>query len=160
MATRSTIALEFTDGTVSQVYCHWDGYLSHNGEILEQHYKDPFKLQQLIDLGDLSVLGEEIGVKRPFDNPHKYGSSEYREFEELYKNQCVFYNRDRGEDMDPARKFKDFEDYKNNFQGEEYNYILRQVDGQPVWFVEFHGCDSGFVSMAEAFDINKELNEA
>ena len=31
MGTRSTIALEFADGTVGQVYCHWDGYLSKIG---------------------------------------------------------------------------------------------------------------------------------
>ena len=27
MATRSTIALEFADGSVGQVYCHWDGQI-------------------------------------------------------------------------------------------------------------------------------------
>ncbi len=37
MATRSTIALEFADGTVEQVYCHWDGYLDHNGALLRDH---------------------------------------------------------------------------------------------------------------------------
>jgi hypothetical protein len=56
MATRSTIALEFADGTVQQVYCHWDGYLEHNGKILFESYQDPFKLRDLIDLGDVSVL--------------------------------------------------------------------------------------------------------
>ena len=69
MGTRSTIALEFADGTVQQVYCHWDGYLEHNGLILQEHYLDPFKLRDLIDLGGLSTLRPEVGVKRPFDNP-------------------------------------------------------------------------------------------
>jgi len=55
MATRSTIALEFADGTVGQVYCHSDGYLSYNGQVLFQHYSDPFKLQELIDNGDVSL---------------------------------------------------------------------------------------------------------
>ena len=31
MATRSTIAMEQPDGRVMQIYCHWDGYLGHNG---------------------------------------------------------------------------------------------------------------------------------
>ena len=66
MATRSTIALEFADGTVQQVYCHWDGYLDNNGKILFENYTDAFKLRELIDLGDLSSLGSEVGVKRPF----------------------------------------------------------------------------------------------
>ena len=61
MATRSTIALEFADGTVGQVYCHWDGYLAHNGKMLQEHYSDPFKLRDLIDLGDLSTLAIHDG---------------------------------------------------------------------------------------------------
>ena len=63
MATRSTIALEYADGTVHQVYCHWDGYLAHNGLILQEHYLDPFKVRNLINLGGLSTLRPEVGVK-------------------------------------------------------------------------------------------------
>jgi hypothetical protein len=66
MGTRSTIALEFADGTVEQVYCHWDGYLEHNGKILQEHYSDPFKLRDLIDQGGISSLGKSIGKKHPF----------------------------------------------------------------------------------------------
>ena len=47
MATRSTIALEFADGTVQQVYCHWDGYIDHNGKILFENYSNPFILRML-----------------------------------------------------------------------------------------------------------------
>ena len=68
MATRSTIALEFADGTVQQVYCHWDGYLEHNGEILFHHYVDPFKTRDLIDQGDISSLGTVVGEKQSYDN--------------------------------------------------------------------------------------------
>lgn len=122
MATRSTIALEFADGSVGQVYCHWDGYLEHNGNILLNSYSDPFKLQKLIDLGDLSVLHAEIGDKHDFN--------------EQYKDGCTFYNRDRGEDNVNARYFKDFADYKANHQYEEFEYILR-TDG--VWYVSQYG---------------------
>jgi hypothetical protein len=134
MATRSTIALEFADGTVQQVYCHWDGYVDHNGAILQDHYSDPYKLRDLIDMGALSSLGAEIGDVRPFDNPHTYGTLEYDAFNAQYKNQCLFYTRDRGEDLQ-VNKFKDFADYERNHQYEEYEYILRQIDGQAVWFV-------------------------
>lgn len=120
MATRSTIALEFADGTVHQVYCHWDGYLDHNGHILQAHYSDPFKLRDLIDLGDLSSLGVNIGTQHPF--------------EQAPEGECTFYARDRGE-ICPAKKFKDYADYVENHQYEEYEYILRQVDGKAVWFV-------------------------
>jgi hypothetical protein len=119
MATRSTIALEFADDTVGQVYCHWDGYLSHNGKILLENYSDPFKLRSLIDLGDLSVLAAEIGTKH--------------DFETQIKGTCTFYGRDRDESDTQARYFDNFEDYAANHQTEEYEYILRK-DGE--WYVD------------------------
>lgn len=138
MATRSTIALEFADGSVGQVYCHWDGYLSHNGKILLENYMDPFKLRDLIDLGDLSSLGADIGVKHPFDNPGRYDTPEYQAYKDQYSNMCKFYGRDRGEDSTNARYFKDFADYKKNHQYEEFEYILR-TDGK--WYVSDNGGD-------------------
>lgn len=139
MATRSTIALEFADGTVGQVYCHWDGYLEHNGAILQKSYTDPFKLQKLIDIGDLSVLHDEIGEKHDFNDQYKDG--------------CTFYGRDRGETNINARYFKDFADYERNHQYEEYEYILRQVDGKAVWFVCYN--DDGFVPLANELATEK-----
>ena len=102
MATRSTIAIERADGTVAQVYCHWDGGLNGNGKLLINHWSNFEKLEQLIALGDLSSLGEDI------DN-------------------CVFYGRDCGETgvLVLASTFTDFEDYCNNAQHAEFNYILR-----------------------------------
>ena len=155
MGTRSTIALEFADGTVQEVYCHWDGYLSHNGAILQEHYSDPFKLRDLIDLGGLSKLGPEVGVKRPFDNPGKYGSPEYIAFQNLYANQCTFYTRDRGERLQ-VNKFKDYEDYLANHLYEEFEYILRQVNGKAVWFVDCGA--TGYVPLATALINMKETS--
>ena len=133
MATRSTIALEFADGTVEQVYCHWDGYLSNNGQILLKHYSDPFKLQRLIDLGAISSLGPEIGEKQDFDKRDTQND-----------NWSLIYARDRGEDL-VKHKFKDYADYKANAQSEEYNYILR-TDGK--WYVEFYGEFDGLLEQA------------
>ncbi len=154
MATRSTIALEFADGTVGQVYCHWDGYLSHNGKILLNHYMDPFKLRELIDLGDVSSLGAEIGVKHPFDNPARFDTPEYLAYKEQYGNMCKFYSRDRSEDSTHARYFKDFADYVQNHQCEEYEYILR-TDG--VWYVDQ---GNGFEPLMEAYiEVLRQENE-
>ena len=133
MATRSTIALEFADGTVEQVYCHWVGYLEHNGQILLKHYSDPFKLQRLIDLGAISSLGPEIGEKQDFDKRDTQND-----------NWSLIYARDRGEEL-VKHKFKDFADYKANAQDEEYNYILR-TDGK--WYVEFYGEFDGLLEQA------------
>lgn len=137
MGTSSYIALEFADGTVGEVYCHWDGYLEHNGKILLQHYIDPFKLRDLIDLGDMSSLGPNIGTKHDFDT--------------RVEGECTFYGRDRGEDDTEAVYFASYQDYLANYHlAEEYNYILRR-DGK--WYVSqdntpFRGLDSALAKLA------------
>lgn len=148
MGTRSTIALEFADGTVEQVYCHWDGYLSNNGQLLLNYYSNPFVLRDLIDMGDISSLGRVIGTKHPFSS---YGSDETEKA--LYEaaqaaGATTFYARDRGETGVEAKKFKDFADYKANHQYEEYEYILRNVNGIAIWFVAEHG--DNYVELAQA----------
>lgn len=144
MATRSTIALEYADGTVGQVYCHWDGYLDNNGRILQAHYTDPFKLQELIDLGDLSSLRPNVGTQHPFSYIGEMDSAEY---DKLYGDMCTFYGRDRGESNTQAKQFKNFEDYVENHQYEEYEYILRK-DGQ--WYVDQYG--KGYTLLKEAIE--------
>lgn len=152
MGTRSTIALEFADGTVQQVYCHWDGYLAHNGQILQEHYTDPFKLRDLIDHGDLSSLDTNIGFQHPF-SPHE--SAEAKAAYETAKaaGACTFYGRDRGETGVGSKKFADYADYVANHQYEEYEYILRK-DGN--WYVKCH--DNEYELLAPA--LAKELETA
>jgi hypothetical protein len=58
MGTRSRIAVMHGDKCKS-VYCHWDGYLEHNGLILQEHY-DSAKANHLVALGDLSSLRPNI----------------------------------------------------------------------------------------------------
>ena len=153
MATRSTIALEFADGTIGQVYCHWDGYLAHNGKMLQEYYSNPFILRDLIDLGSLSSLQPTIGTKHPFSMFEANMTQD--EYANLYRDMCTFYGRDRGEGQYEATYFKDFADFKANGQAEEYDYILRNVNGVATWFVSDHG--SEFVLLTEAFA--KELEE-
>ncbi len=151
MATRSTIALEFADGTVQQVYCHWDGYIDHNGKILFENYSNPFILRDLIDMGDISSLGPKVGTKHPF-SPHGDGDkAAYDAAQEA--GYTTFYGRDRGEDGVSAKKFKDFEDYKANHQYEEYEYILR-TDG--LWYVSQYGRPYELLSAA----LQRQLEEA
>ena len=146
MATRSTIALEFADGTVQQVYCHWDGYLEHNGKILAEHYSNPFILRDLIDLGGLSSLRRDIGEKHAFSQ-FDLPKEEVEAFVKRTENMCTFYARDRGEKL-VVHKFADFEDYLAHHAYEEYEYILRQVDGKAVWFVSDH--DGAYVELTQA----------
>ena len=144
MATRSTIALEYADGTVGQVYCHWDGYLEHNGMLLYKHYSNPFILRDLMDLGDLSSLRPTIGVKHAFSQ-FDLPAEEVEAFKTLTEDMCTFYGRDRGESGATQRMFKSFDDYAANHQHEEFEYILRK-DGQ--WYVKAY--DAPYVPLADA----------
>ena len=146
MATRSTIALEFADGTIGQVYSHWDGYLAHNGKMLLEYYSNPFILRDLIDLGSLSSLRPQIGTKHPFSQFDNGMSTE--EFNALYQDMTTFYGRDRGESNTDATYFKDYEHFLVDGQQEEYDYILRNVNGVATWFVSDH--DGDFVTLESA----------
>ena len=119
MSTRSIIAKENADGTFTGIYCHWDGYPEHNGSILINHYTDDQKINQLLKLGDLSILGSEIGEKHPFESPDK----------SKYVNWCKAYGRDRGEKHTKATRYKNFDAVFNADCGQDYVYIKRQGNG-------------------------------
>jgi len=56
MATRSAIGYALPSGKVRAVYCHWDGYPSHQLPILEEHYNSLPKVRALIKPGSMSTL--------------------------------------------------------------------------------------------------------
>lgn len=55
MSTRSYIGKRDGD-LITYVYCHHDGYPSHVGEILHNHYCSEQAVDELLALGDLSSL--------------------------------------------------------------------------------------------------------
>ena len=83
MATRSYIGIRNADASVDYIYCHFDGYPEHNGKILTEHYSNINRINELLNLGDLSVLGQFIGEKMDFDK--------------RVRDTCLAYGRDRGE---------------------------------------------------------------
>jgi len=83
MATRSYIGVRNADASVDYIYCHFDGYPDHNGAILREHYSNINRVNELLNLGDLSVLGQFIGEKMDFDK--------------RIQDTCLAYGRDRGE---------------------------------------------------------------
>jgi hypothetical protein len=128
MGTRSRIAVMHGD-VVKSVYCHWDGYLSWNGKLLQEHY-DSTKANQLVALGDLSSLKPEIGEAHPFGYHGTEISAE--DYEKQFGNMCTFYGRDRGEtgtEWKVAHTFAEFLEQVDNCCG-EYYYIMK--DG--VWY--------------------------
>ena len=84
MSTRSAIA-KITENGIKSIYVHFDGYPEGVGATLQKHYQDEDKIDELLELGDLSTLGSEIGKKQDF-NSYKSES-----------NTCLAYGRDRGE---------------------------------------------------------------
>ena len=112
MSTNSTIAFENEDGTVFQISCHWDGYIEHNGRLLYEHWQDPVKILQLMQLGDLSSLGKEIGRQQNFSNRNN--------------DWCLAYGRDRNESDVGARNFENFDQYTMYCDFAEYNYVFRK----------------------------------
>ena len=131
MGTRSRIAV--MHGTVCKsVYCHWDGYLEHNGEILQKHY-DSAKANQLVALGDISSLRSEIGEKHAFSKLEVPMDGEA--YDKLYGDMTTFYGRDRGEEGCEWQVAHTFEEFLDQVQGcgGEYYYVMR--DG--VWYA---GC--------------------
>ena len=110
MSTRSNIARLNQDGSVTFIYCHYDGYLEHNGKLLLNHYSDKDLVDQLMELGDLSSLRENIGTAHDFDDQSI--------------DQCTFYGRDRGEDniYISAKTCESLDKYLST-DTEEYCYI-------------------------------------
>lgn len=90
MSTRSLIGILESDGSVTSIYSHWDGYVSHHGPILRDHYKTEEKVRALVALGDISSLDNEIGEKHDFNGDHA--------------GVCNAYGRDRGEEGTEARR--------------------------------------------------------
>lgn len=122
MATRSTIAIQREDGTVAQVYCHWDGYLENNGDILVKFYNTPKSVEELLEHGDISSLGVRVGLRHPFSFAEAGISMD--EYNAQYGNMTLYYGRDRGEEGTQARVFKDVAEYERDGTFEEFNYLF------------------------------------
>ena len=129
MGTRSRIGVMHGD-KVKSIYCHWDGYLEHNGHILQEHY-DSARANNLVALGDLSSLRANIGEQHAFSQ-FELPADEVEAFKALTEDMCTFYGRDRGEkgvEFKVAQTFDEFLEQCDNC-GAEYYYIMK--DG--VWY--------------------------
>jgi hypothetical protein len=111
MATRSHIGVRNTDGTIDYIYCHYDGYPQHNGKILAEHYQNINKVRQLLDLGSLSILSEEIGEKQDFNDRTTHN-----------EKWCLAYGRDRGE-SDTSKRNEYFNDLLSD-DNVDYLYVF------------------------------------
>ena len=123
MSTRSLIGIAAPDGSVRAVYCHFDGYIEGVGATLLRHYNSEEKARELLDLGDLSSLGERIapapGEDHSFDHP--------------VDDVTVAYHRDRGEKLSPAKLFESKVKMAKEGEGRfwaEYCYVWENGEWQ------------------------------
>jgi len=110
MSTRSAIAIQETkEGPVKYAYCHYDGYIEHNGKILNEHYRDPAKVKELLALGDMSSLDETL-------------------------DKSIFYHRDRKEELHMHAPITLKELAAEDVF--DYRYLLKEdEDGSWNWYV-------------------------
>ena len=161
MATRSTIGILNTDGSVTAVYCHWDGYPEHNGKILIENYTTEEKVRELIGLGSISSLGAKIGEQHPFSKLElKQEAPDFDELMALYAKSeaagwTTFYGRDRGEPNCVPNIFPNVADFVNEFS-EEYNYLF--ISG--TWYVNDHGATLGDTPVLDMVEQVLEVRES
>lgn len=111
MATRSKIGI-VTDEGIRCIYCHWDGYIEHNGRILFENYTTTEQVTALIDGGDLTTLAETL-------------------------EDCEYYARDRGDPYEAVKpRMIPAGTGQRGFHTEDYAYLWNGSE----WYVEEYCC--------------------
>ena len=142
MGTRSMIAIQNPySKDIRAVYCHWDGYLEHNGAILQKHYNASPKVNNLIALGDISSLRPEIGEKHAFSRLETPMDEEV--YEKLYGNMTTFYGRDRGETGVEFKVFPTLKAAEECYTWSDYFYCFKYKKSDDYqsgeWFYKRNG---------------------
>ena len=151
MSTRSQIAKMLPDGKVNSIYCHSDGYPSHNGELLLNHYNSEEKVDALLALGDLSFLDVNINpmaeapARRNWEvdkDPNSEGGIKIRErnavltthtFADPQEGVTIAYHRDRGEDFHVG-EYNSLEDFLKAEHWAVYLYLWKDNK----WHVSYY----------------------
>ena len=125
MATRSNIGIVNLDKSITGIYCHFDGSPEYVGKMLLNHYNNVDIVNGLMNLGDLSILSENMNptVPHSFNNPQK--------------GVCVAYGRDRGEGGTNSRTFEDLGEYEHFGSGVDYQYLFE--DGKWMYRSTYKG---------------------
>ena len=132
MGTRSDIIVHRKDGKWARIYCHWDGYLDHNGQLLFDCYNSQKLAEKLVLEGDMSSLSKKCNKPKGHSYDHKV------------EGYTVYYGRDRGEEDVAARIFESLaEAWPSKDTWTEFTYVWD--DGQ--WWVG--DADEGGQSLIE-----------
>lgn len=111
---------------ISAIYLHWDGYPNGAGKILNTHFTDKDKVDELIKLGNCSILAPKLHPKEGV--PHSFDFNPLSRQEDV----CLFYGRDRGEKEQEAVEKNDIHEIKDCFGSAEFLYLFENG----VWTTE------------------------
>ena len=143
MGTRSRIGLVLDTDHIVSVYCHYDGYIQHNGRKLVELYNTQEWVETLIDGGDMSCLDtimtwESAPLKQviiredgtqcvdyPRDNDGNWIYSPVK------SESSPQYYSERGEDAPP--QFTSFDEFISGKNGEEWCYLYTPNQGWQCW---------------------------
>lgn len=136
MSTRASIGIIQPRGAVRSIYTHWGGAPSDHGPILLTYYSSPSRILDLLELGNLSVLGPEIGSRHGFD---------LHTVDDRFARSCLAYGRDRGDPHEGALLDGDMEFFIETCRSTraEYAYlwsadrwigcVIPAVEIEPTW---------------------------
>lgn len=109
MSTRALIAKELKNGKYKTIYCHNDGYPKGVGKTLLTEYNTEEKLDELLKLGDVSILGKQLTP----DPAKPHGHLDWQ------KDVTLAYGRDIGETSVYAREYT----YRRLLKAADADYI-------------------------------------
>lgn len=165
MSTRSYIGMINDNGSVSYIYCHFDGYLSHVGKTLQKHYNTKAKVKKLMELGDISSLGETLTDTIAYHRDrgedlktHRIGRLYYPIYEDsLIEYHYLFTNNVWKVSM--HKKLRDFKAYESSEFGDVEVFAIIPEDKKYITQGIHAYCDDGEYEIESSIDLNKVSDE-
>jgi len=107
MGTRSRIGIQNQNGSITSVYCHYDGYPEGVGQELIQNYTSPVEVNELLSKGDMSSLHSKQFFKdrgeTDVDSINSENEQEYLEFTGNCWGEYAYLYRDGEWEVCPIR---------------------------------------------------------
>ena len=143
MGTRSRIGIALGLNKIVSVYCHYDGYVEHNGRKLLEFYNTADAVHDLINGGDMSSLHsthmwESAPLKQTIHHADGTKTVEYMRdaddnwvYSPVKAEPSPLYYSERGEDAPP--KLTTFDEFLSGDCGEEWCYLFTPGSGWQCW---------------------------
>ena len=139
MGTSANIGIKMPDGKIKAIYCGCNGYIEQVGLTLAEKYNSVKKINELMNLGNIHVLGDKIGSKHSL---HK---------KKINDNSTSAYHRDGGyswNDNSPdIHNSQEDYIYSANDQGAEYTYLWQNGEWL-VYKYNYHSDTKSFESLS------------